>query len=315
MLAHQERLKVGEANVSSAQHAELLERIHTAKLLRESNQTLRDENEANLRKATQLDVRLQQALAELDPLKEKVHALMAEIESKDNNLRLLEEDNERWKVRNQTILSNYERIDPEELQSLQDEVAALKVQLATVEAQKDDFQSKFNDAIVQVSLSNTTSDLGADTVLQADASRTRFSGLQARARDLRDELVKLRNEAAARDARDAELAQNSSVRSLPPLRRSPFADRSGLSQTQAQTDSQAKERLDAQATAFAQEKTALEARLAEEKLAIEARVAEEKQALEARLAEESSQRLAQAVLLEKQAAELAATTAEKLVSY
>lgn len=134
----QERHKAGESTASSAQHAELLERIHTAKLLRESNQTLRDENEANLRKVTQLDTRLRQALAELDPLKERVNTLLAESESKDNIISALERDNERWKARNQTILAKYERIDPEELQVLKDEVASLQARLATAEQEKAD---------------------------------------------------------------------------------------------------------------------------------------------------------------------------------
>ena len=129
----QERQKNGESTATSAQHAELLDRIHAAKLLRESNQTLRDENESNMRRASQLDARLRQAIAQLDPLKEQVQTLQAEVESKEQNIKLLEEDNERWKTRNQSILAKYERIDPAELQVLKDEVDVVKAQLAEAE--------------------------------------------------------------------------------------------------------------------------------------------------------------------------------------
>jgi nucleoprotein TPR len=66
--------------------------------------------------------------------------LQAENETKDDQIRLLTEDNERWKNRNQQILQKYERIDPVELQNLKDQLEAanseqekLKVQLADAE--------------------------------------------------------------------------------------------------------------------------------------------------------------------------------------
>lgn len=62
-------------------------------------------------------------MAELEPLKEKAQTLQAEVESKEHNVRLLQEDNERWKTRNQTILAKYERIDPEELSVLKNAAA------------------------------------------------------------------------------------------------------------------------------------------------------------------------------------------------
>lgn len=132
----QERQKSGQSAASSAQHAELLERIHTSKLLRESNQTLRDENEKSASKVADLDVRLRTALDSIDPLREQLQILSAEIESKSHNIKLLEEDNERWKNRNQTILAKYERIDPEELRALEAQVTVVKLSLDEAQAEK-----------------------------------------------------------------------------------------------------------------------------------------------------------------------------------
>jgi nucleoprotein TPR len=42
---------------------------------------------------------------------------------------ILNEDNERWKLRNQQILEKYDRIDPAEVQGLRDEVEKLKQEL------------------------------------------------------------------------------------------------------------------------------------------------------------------------------------------
>lgn len=90
-----------------------------------------------MRKVATLDGRLRAALAQLDPLREQVQTLQAEVESKEHNLKLLEEDNDRWKNRNQQILSKYERIDPEELQVLKDEIETIKEFLAAMEKERD----------------------------------------------------------------------------------------------------------------------------------------------------------------------------------
>ncbi|BGP20306.1 Protein mlp1 [Rhodosporidiobolus nylandii] len=173
----EERQKAGDSLTSSAQHAELLESIHTAKLLRESNQTLRDENEANLRKVATLDSQVRSLQAELAPLREELRMVKAEVESKQHNIKLLEEDNERWKTRNQTILAKYERIDPEELQVLKNEVEKVQAQLAAVEEEK----VKLNEQLEEKSK-------------LADSMRSnwqngleRFKALQTQARSTRDE--------------------------------------------------------------------------------------------------------------------------------
>ncbi|GAA5901318.1 uncharacterized protein JCM6883_000178 [Sporobolomyces salmoneus] len=173
----EERQKAGDSLTSSAQHAELLESIHTAKLLRESNQTLRDENEANLRKVSSLDTQLRQAQAEIEPLKEQVQVLQAEVESKQNNMRLLEEDNERWKTRNQTILAKYERIDPEELQVLKNEVEKVQATLAGVEAEKAELAKQIEEKTAYGESMRQNWQNGLD----------RFKALQTQARSTRDE--------------------------------------------------------------------------------------------------------------------------------
>lgn len=148
----QERQKAGDALGNSAQHADLLESIRNAKLLRESNQTLRDENEANVRKLATLDAQLRQVQSENHPLQEQLHSLQAELDSKQHQIKLLEEDNERWKTRNQTILAKYERIDPEELQVLKAEVEKVQATLAAAENEKVAALAQLEEQVKMVSL-------------------------------------------------------------------------------------------------------------------------------------------------------------------
>ena len=140
VLLMSEREKEASAATTSAQHQELLAKINELNLLRESNVTLRNENERNTRRAAELETKVSQLTSQMAPLEERVRVLQAEMESKDDQMRLLTEDNERWKNRNQQILQKYERIDPVELQNL-------KNQLATANTEKDELNAQLQDAI------------------------------------------------------------------------------------------------------------------------------------------------------------------------
>ena len=142
VLLMSEREKEASAATTSAQHQELLAKINELNLLRESNVTLRNENERNTRRAAELETKVSQLTSQLSPLEERVRVLQAEMESKDDQMRLLTEDNERWKNRNQQILQKYERIDPVELQNLKD-------QLAKTNAEKEALNTQLNDAIAK----------------------------------------------------------------------------------------------------------------------------------------------------------------------
>ncbi|BGP11538.1 Protein mlp1 [Rhodotorula toruloides] len=235
----EERSRVGDALASSAQHAELLESIHTAKLLRESNDTLRDENETNLRKVATLEGQLRTAQAEIEPLKEQVRMLQAELEAAQHQAKLLEEDNERWKTRNQTILAKYERIDPEELQVLKSEVEKVQASLATAEAEK---------AALNIQLAEQTK-LAESMRSNWQNGFERFKNLQVQARTTRDERNTLTKTVE-------ELKQQ--------LEAAGGADAIAAAVAEAQAESkQALAELQARLDALQAEKNALEARLAE----------------------------------------------------
>ncbi|KAF9805161.1 hypothetical protein IEO21_09180 [Rhodonia placenta] len=101
----EERERAVEAASSEAQHAELVERINQLTILRESNATLRADCEAHAKRARELDVKLKQLSTELEPTKEHLRIAQAEIESKDQQIKRLEEESQRWKERNSQLLS------------------------------------------------------------------------------------------------------------------------------------------------------------------------------------------------------------------
>jgi nucleoprotein TPR len=143
-----EREKEANSATSSIQHQELLAKINELNLLRESNTTLRSENERNSQRAAGLQSKVSELTSHLAPLEEKVRVLQAEIEAKDDQTRLLAEDNERWKNRNQQILQKYERIDPVELQNLKDQLEAANLEKQKLDTQLQDAIAK-NRAVAE----------------------------------------------------------------------------------------------------------------------------------------------------------------------
>ena len=130
-----EREKEANAATTSAQHQELLGKINELNILRESNTTLRNELDRAMKRAGDLEAKVSQLTGQLAPLEETVRTLQAEIESKDDQMRLLTEDNERWKIRTQQILQKYDRIDPVELQKLKDQLEAANTEKGSLTEQ------------------------------------------------------------------------------------------------------------------------------------------------------------------------------------
>ncbi|CAH7677054.1 TPR/MLP1/MLP2-like protein-domain-containing protein [Phakopsora pachyrhizi] len=124
-----EREKSRQGYVSSAEHSQLLDQINTLNMVRESNVTLREEAQRSERKAKQLEDRLKEMAETLEPLKKELSELKLTVQHYKQEIAILNEDNERWKARNQMILEKYDRIDPAEVQGLRDEITKLKQDL------------------------------------------------------------------------------------------------------------------------------------------------------------------------------------------
>ncbi|KAM5539450.1 hypothetical protein V8D89_006902 [Ganoderma adspersum] len=124
----EERERAAQAAVSEEQHSQLAEKINQVAILRESNATLRSDCEKYMKRARHLEAELREVTAQLEPTKEKVRIAQAEVEAKDQQIKLLEDESRRWQERNAQLLSKYDRIDPAEVQSLKDEITQLQTQ-------------------------------------------------------------------------------------------------------------------------------------------------------------------------------------------
>ena len=82
-----------------------MERINQLNILRESNATLRADCENHSKRARELETKLQNLSAELEPSKEEVRTAHAELEATKVHVTRLEEENRKWQERNSQLLT------------------------------------------------------------------------------------------------------------------------------------------------------------------------------------------------------------------
>ena len=125
-----EKSLVDEKIKLKADHEKVLAQLNDINILRESNSTLRQQSQFYSQKVTDLEADLTKLRASTTPLENQVRTLSAELETKTQQLALSQQDGARWRTRAQQILQKYDRIDPEELKQLQEQVETLKKQNA-----------------------------------------------------------------------------------------------------------------------------------------------------------------------------------------
>lgn len=128
-----EKEKASQKSTSAAEHVNVLAKLDDLKLIRESNTTLRADNERNVQTINSLEAELLAVTERIEPLEAKMRVLTAEQQAKDEEIKLLTEDNTRWKERNQSILQKYERIDPAELKELRENSASANGRISELE--------------------------------------------------------------------------------------------------------------------------------------------------------------------------------------
>ncbi|KAF3930925.1 hypothetical protein ABW19_dt0207810 [Dactylella cylindrospora] len=143
----EERAKETESMRLVAQNEEIKQKMGELTVIRESNVTLRAERDKFAAAADQLRKDVADLKAKIEPLEEKITMLEGDVEVKDGQMRLLQEDNERWKARTNQILQKYDRIDPAELEALKDE-------LKKVQEQYEEANTKLAAAEEQVQAKN-----------------------------------------------------------------------------------------------------------------------------------------------------------------
>ncbi|KAK9428742.1 hypothetical protein V1505DRAFT_332078 [Lipomyces doorenjongii] len=193
----QERENDSSTREQNLLHQELLGKVNELNILRESNSSLREENRRANNRIRNLEDDIKKLETQIQPLEDKLATANADLEAKEQQLKLVQEDNERWKNRAQQILQKYERVDPVELQNLKDEVAALKAEVDTISHERDAARSEVDYAKRQILTEKEEALKAKDEELQK---------VKAEAESVTTEIGKVKEELNAAISKSAEQA-------------------------------------------------------------------------------------------------------------
>lgn len=122
----QERRSHADGGKTSIAHKDLMDKLNELNLFRESSITLRNEARQAQSQLADKTKRVDELLAQIQPLEAKVRELEHGKETMVGEMHLLQEDRDRWQKRNQDILSKYNRIDPAEMEQMKEAIETLR---------------------------------------------------------------------------------------------------------------------------------------------------------------------------------------------
>ncbi len=138
----QQRRAQGESERSALNHNKLMDTINELNLFRESSVTLRNEARQAQASLAEKTERVEELLEQIQPLQTKVRELENQKEIQEGEMRLLQEDRDRWQQRTQNILQKYDRVDPAEMESLKEQITTLQAERGELIAAKQLLQEQ-----------------------------------------------------------------------------------------------------------------------------------------------------------------------------
>ncbi|KJR85280.1 nucleoprotein TPR [Sporothrix schenckii 1099-18] len=201
----QERRAQADVSRSSQTHKELMEKLNELNLIRESNVTLRNDNQHAQAQLVLKDGKIEMLHAQIQPLEQRVAELENQKLFMDEEVKQITEDRERWQKRTESILSKYGRVDPTELDQLKESMAALEAERSALQTTETELRAKITE--LETSLE---SDRGQwretrQKLIEQAKEKARQQGAQIR--ELTSQKTELQEQATAAAARLATVEQ------------------------------------------------------------------------------------------------------------
>lgn len=138
----QERQAHADGSRNMMAHKDVMEKLNELNLFRESSITLRNEARQAQSQLAEKTKEVEALLETIQPLESRVREFESAKEMQDGEMRLLQEDRDRWLKRNQEILSKYDRIDPAEMEQLKESLKNLQVERDSLASEQQPLQEK-----------------------------------------------------------------------------------------------------------------------------------------------------------------------------
>ena len=140
---NQQRRLEEDSERTALNHKKLMETISELNTFRESSVTLRNETRQAQASLVAKAKQIEELMAQIEPLQSEVRELRNGKETQAGEMKLLQENCDRWQQRAQNILQKYDRVDPAELD-------ALKGRIQSVETERDDLRTSKQELQEQV---------------------------------------------------------------------------------------------------------------------------------------------------------------------
>lgn len=140
----QERRFQSDKSKTSITHKDLMEKLNELNLYRESSTTLRNELRQTQSQLVEKSEIVENLLEKIQPLETRIRELEHVKESLEGEIRLLQEDRDRWQKRTQDIISKYDRIDPVEMEQLRETIESLRVECDALREEKQPMIEKIS---------------------------------------------------------------------------------------------------------------------------------------------------------------------------
>ena len=139
----QERRLHSDLGRSSTMHKDTMEQLQELHLHREASVTLRNEARLAHTQLAEKTKHVDELLEQIQPLETTIRELEHGKETADGELRLLQEDRDRWQKRTQDIISKYDRIDPAEMEQLKETIDSLRAERDSLMEEQQPLKEKF----------------------------------------------------------------------------------------------------------------------------------------------------------------------------
>ena len=122
----QQRRSTADSEHNALNHNKLMETLNELNLFRESSVTLRNQVKQAETSLAEKSGRVDELMQQIQPLETKIRELENVVETKDGEMKLLQQDRDHWQQRTQNILQKYDRVDPAEMEALKEKLGSLE---------------------------------------------------------------------------------------------------------------------------------------------------------------------------------------------
>ncbi|KAL2136442.1 hypothetical protein VTI74DRAFT_3675 [Chaetomium olivicolor] len=183
----QERRAHADSSRSSLTHKELMDKLNELNLIRESNVTLRNENQRVQAQLEQKNQKIAELEGKIQPLEARISELELDKTFKEQEIKQLQEARDGLQKRIESILSKYGQGDPQEVEQLKATIATLEAERDALKESEQSLQQKVKEA--EEALESKTNEWQATKARLAEDFKTRFRNMKTQ----RDEAISEKN--------------------------------------------------------------------------------------------------------------------------